>query len=404
MLSLLLLVGAGLFLRTLRNLQNQDFGFERTHLLLATFNAKLAGYKPSQTAALHQGLLDRLSALPGVRSAALSLSAPISGGNWTSTIRLEGYTPAAKENMGSILNRVSGQYFDTAGIAIIAGRPILASDTLSSLKVAVINETIARRFFPKGDALGRSLTIDIDSVKGPWRIVGIARDTKSVNPRDSEPECMTYVPLAQIEPVLPVAAPATGVQEGASAAPEENQDRFASVILLRTTSDPGKTIADLRAAVAQIDPNLPILNVQTIREMVDGYMTHEELISRLTVFFSLLALLLAAIGLYGVMSYSVVRRTGEIGIRLALGAQADSVLWMVLRESFVLLGIGLAVGLPLTLACTRIVREQLFGLSAVDLVTFAGAIAVVAAMSLFAAWLPARRAAKVDPMVALRCE
>jgi len=173
---------------------------------------------------------------------------------------------------------------------------------------------------------------------------------------------------------------------------------------VRTAGDPAKTIADLRAAIAQVDPNLPILRIQTIQERVGGFMTQLTLVSRLCGLFSALALVLAAIGLYGVMSYSVVRRTGEIGIRLALGAQTQTVLWMVLRESLVLLAIGLALGLPLTLASTRIIRDQLFGVTTLDPTTFIAAIAVVAAMTLLAAWLPARRAAKVDPMVALRCD
>ena len=401
MLSLLLLVGAGLFLRTLRNLQNQDFGFERTHLLLADFNASMVGYKPSQTPALYQQMLERIEALPGVRSAALSGTAPISGGNWTSNISLSGYTSAPKENMVSLLNRVSGKYFETSGIAMVAGRPITPVDSATSLKVAVVNETLARHYFPKGDAVGQTLTIGIDSVRGPWRIVGIARDTKSGSPRATAVDRMTYIPLVQIEPY----EYRDPNDKAAQVKPlEENGNRFANVIMVRTTADPVNTVADLRRAVAQVDPNLPLLNVHTIQEEVGNMMSHEQLISSLTGIFSVLALLLAAIGLYGVMSYSVVRRTNEIGIRLALGAQTRTLLWMVLRESVVMLAIGLAIGLPLTLVSTRLIREQLFGLSAMDPMTIGVAILVVTAMTLLAAWLPARRATKVDPMVALRCD
>jgi predicted permease len=402
MLSLLLLVGAGLFLRTLRNLQNQDYGFERSHLLLAEFNARLAGYKPSQTPGLHQRLVERLSALPGVRSVALSLSPPISGGNWSSSVTVPGYTAAPKENRHSILNRVSGQYFETAGISMVAGRPFNNADNANSQKVAVINQTLAHHFFPKGDAVGRSIVIDIDDVKGPWQIVGVARDTKSGNPRDTEQDRMTYIPLAQIDPFVPVDPSAPGANP--ATAPEENQDRFASMILVRTTGDPKHSIADLRAAVASVDPNLPLLSVTTIHDQVSNFMTHDELISSLTSLFSLLALLLAAIGLYGVMSYNVVRRTNEIGIRIALGAQTPAVLWMILSESFLLLAIGVGLGLPLALLTTKYIKDQLFGLSALDPMTFAAALMVVGAMTLFAAWLPARRATRVDPMVALRCE
>jgi len=402
-LSLLLLVGAGLLLRTFRNLEKQDYGFERSHLLLAQIDEKLAGYEPHQISAVHQLLLERLTAIPGVRSVALSLSPPISGGAWTSNISLDGYTPAPKENMVSVLNRVSGKYFETSGIAILAGRPISEADTASSLKVAVVSEAIAKRYYPDGPAIGRHLTIGIDSVGGPWQIVGVARDTKSGNPRDTAPARMTYIPLAQINPLSgQTAMPGLTVHKPADR--EENQDCYANTILLRTTGDPRKTIADLRTAVAAISPNLPVLEITTIEEQVSSLIANDRLISALTTLFSLLALLLAAIGLYGVMSYDVVQRTNEIGVRMALGAQLGSVLWMMVRESLILVGIGVALGLPLAIAATRGIRDQLFGLSALDPVTFASSIAIVCGMILSATLLPARRAIEIDPVVALRYE
>jgi ABC-type antimicrobial peptide transport system permease subunit len=188
------------------------------------------------------------------------------------------------------------------------------------------------------------------------------------------------------------------------AAKEENGDCYAHTILLRTTGDPSKTVADLRAAVAAVDPNLPLIRIMTIQDQVASLISNDELISKLTTLFSLLALLLAAIGLYGVMSYNVVQRTTEIGVRIALGAQLGGVLWMILKESLVLLGIGVALGLPLAFVATRSIKSQLFGLSAIDPLTFATAIAVVSGMTILATWLPARRAAKVDPLTALRYE
>ncbi len=401
-LSLLLLVGAGLFLRSLRNLQNQDFGFERTHLLMAQFDAQLAGYKTSQASSLQQRLIDRLSALPGVRSVAVSGTAPISEGNWTSTIRFSGYTPAPKENMYSLLNRVSGGYFETAGIPMVAGRSISTADSAGSLKVAVISQTLANHFFPKGNAIGRMLTIDIDSVAGPWQIVGIARDSKSTDPRNTDPIRMTYIPLAQIAPFTPADQPADAGTKPAP--PEPNNNCFASNLILRTSGDPSRSIADLRAAMASIDPNLPLLHVTSIQEQVSSLMSHDELVSAFTGLFSMLALLLAAIGLYGVMSYNVVRRTNEIGIRFALGASGSTVLWMILREALLLLSVGLILGLPLAATVARLIRLQLFDLNPFDLATFALAVTVVSAMTVFSAYLPARRAAKVDPMVAIRCD
>jgi predicted permease len=400
-LSLVLLVVAGLFLRTLRNLQAQDYGFERSHLVLADIGEQLAGYAPHQVAALHQTLLDRLSAIPGVRSAALSATPPISSGSWSSNISLSGYTPGPKENMVSVLNRVSGRYFETAGISIVAGRGLAFTDTANSLNVAVVSQTIAKKYFPKGDAIGRQLTIGIDSVKGPWQIVGIAKDTKPGDPRVTDPVRMTYIPLSQIETFLPASANASPAKP---APREENNDCYAHAILIRTTGDPAKTIADIRTAVAQVDPNLPLLRITTIQDQISDLISHDLLISTLTSLFSMLALLLAAIGLYGVMSYNVVRRTNEIGIRLALGANGANVLRMIMRESILLLAIGTGVGLPLAIMAARIIKGQLFAVDAIDPMSFAIALLVVSTMTVLAGWLPARRAAKVDPVTALRCE
>jgi ABC-type antimicrobial peptide transport system permease subunit len=204
---------------------------------------------------------------------------------------------------------------------------------------------------------------------------------------------------------VPVAAPSGKSGSPPTATPpEENQDRFAGSILVRTTGDPAKTIANLRAAVAATDPNLPLLNVTTIQDQVSTFMTHDELISSLTAIFSLLALVLASIGLYGVMSYNVVRRTNEIGIRIALGSQLGGVLWMIMKESLLLLALGIAIGVPATLATGRTIQSQLFGLNATDPQTILIAILTISAVTLIAAWLPAHRATKVNPVVALRYE
>jgi len=386
-LCLLLLIGAGLFLRTLRNLQDQDFGFERTHLVIAQINPQLSGYKPEQAPALNQRLLERLAATPGVQSAALSEAPPISFGSWRSSISLTGYTPGPKEDMTQVLNRVSGRYFETAGISIIAGRGITPADAANSTRVAVVSEAIARKYFPAGDAVGRTVKVNIDTVEGPWQIVGVARDTRSGGARE-EPQRIVFLPLAQI----------TGKQG------EGIQDSFASTILLRTSGDPEAAVRDLRGAVASVDPNLPILQVHTMQEHLGMFMSRETLISRLTVIFAGLAVLLAAIGLYGVMSFNVVRRTSEIGIRIALGASGTGVQWMVLRESLVLLAAGLGIGLPIAYYAVRFVRSQLYQVSPFDPAVFLAAIVGISLVAAVSAWLPARRAAAVDPMTALRCE
>jgi predicted permease len=385
-LSLLLLVGAGLFLRTLRNLQRQDVGFERSHMVIADFDARIAGYRADQAAALNQRLLERLAAIPGVRSAALTDAPPISGGAWMSSLSISGYTPAPKEDMSTVLLRGSGDYFDATGIPIVAGRAINPSDKASTLKVAVVNQAFAQHYFPKGDVIGRTVKIDI-AEPGPWQIVGIARDSKSLGLHRDTVRTV-YLPLAQL----------TG-EKG-----EGGDDSFAGVIVLRTSGDPTQVIPSLRAAVASVDPNLPVLRVRTIREQLDTFMSHETLISRLTTIFAGLAVLLAAIGLYGVMSFNVVRRTGEIGVRIALGASGSAVKWMVLRESLGLLCAGIGLGLPIALYSVRFVRAQLYEMSPFDPTVFVAATCGIALVTVLSAWLPARRAASVDPMSALRSE
>ena len=381
MLSLLLLAGAGLFLRTLRNLEKQDFGFNRHNLLLVQFNAKFAGYKPEQLNALYDRILARMNALPGVRSATISGQPAIIGGNWNSPIYVQGHTAAPNEDLSTSLSRVGPGYFETLGMPVVRGRAIGAEDTATSLKVVVVNQTMADYFFPHGDAIGHRFTVADPAVKGEWEIAGVVRDAKYHSPRE-KPVRMVYLAVKQI----------TG------------DDGYAYWLQLATAGDPAAVTGEVRAAMAEIDPNLPILQVRTIAEQLDGSMGQERLVSQLLSFFSLLALSLACIGLYGVMTYNVVRRTNEIGIRLALGAQTGRVLWMVLRESLLLLAIGVALGVPLTLAATRLIQSGLFGLRSWDPATLAGALAVVGAVTMLAAYFPARRAMKVDPMVALRYE
>ncbi|HTD57218.1 MAG TPA: ABC transporter permease, partial [Silvibacterium sp.] len=380
-LSLMLLVCAGLFLRTLLNLDNQNFGFDRHNVLLVKFSPKFAGYKPEQLNALYERIVERFKTLPGVKAASVSGQPAMIGGNWNSPIRIRGHEDGPNADLGTSLNRVGPGFFATTGIPVTQGRAIEPTDTASSVKVAVMNQTAADHFFPHGDAIGHVFTVDDPSVKGEWQIVGVARNAKYHGPRE-KPQRMTYLNVIQL----------TG------------DDAYAYWIQLATAGDPRKVAGEVRSAMAQIDSNLPILEVRTIAEQVDQSMDQEQLISELSSFFSLLALSLACIGLYGVMTYSVQRRTNEIGIRLALGAPAGRVLWMVLGESLLLLTAGVALGLPLTLAAMRLVQSQLFGLRSWDPATLIAAVVVIAAVTMIAAFLPARRAAKVDPMVALRYE
>jgi predicted permease len=381
MLSLVLLAVAGLFVRTLHNLRNQDLGFNRTSLLLVNTNAKFAGYKPEHLNALYERILTRVGQLPGVRSAALSGRVPIARGNWGSPITIIGRPTIPNEDVSTYLERVSAGYFETVGIPLLRGRTINADDTATSLKAVVVNQTLARLYFPHGDAIGHSFTVGDPSVKGTWQIVGIVRDAK-FQASAKGPEPMAYLAVTQLT----------------------EDDHYAYWLQAQTAGDPAQIAGEVRAAFAEIDPNLPILKVQTIREQTESLIDTQKLVSQLSSFFSLLALALSCIGLYGVMMYSVVRRTNEIGVRIALGASRAGVLWMVLRESLVLLGIGIAVGVPAMLAACRAVQAGLFGLGPWDALTLAGAVLIIAAVTVMAALFPARRATKIDPVVALRYE
>jgi predicted permease len=380
--SVVLLAGAGLFLRSLTNLRQQELGFDRTHLLLVTLGDKFGGLKPDQLAGFYQSALDRINALPGVKAAAFSSAAPMSHSSWTSTFKLQGYVPGPKEDMGAILERVSRGYFEATGIRIVQGRALGSEDAPSGAKAIVVNRAFAEHYFPRNDAVGRQVTLDDDTNAGPWQIVGVAANTRYSGPRE-EPQPQIYFPVQQL---------AVG------------ENSYAEWLQVSTAGDPAKMTGAVRAALAQLDPDLPVLKIQRIGDLTDRFVANEALISRLSAIFSALAVLLAGIGLYGVMSYSVVRRTNEIGIRIALGAQNSTVHWMILRESLILLGIGLGLGLPLSLGGLRVLQSQLFELSASDPLTLGGSVLIIASVTLLAAWMPARRATKVDPMVALRCD
>jgi predicted permease len=380
--SVILLAGAGLFLRSLTNLKQQDFGFSRTQMLLVTLGDKFGGLKPEQLAGFYQRALDRMNALPGVKAAAFSSAAPMSHSSWTSSFKVQGYVPGPKEDTSAILERVSTGYFEATGIRIVEGRALGREDAPNGAKAIVVNRSFAEHYFPRNDAVGHQVSIDDDTNAGPWQIVGVAANTRYSGPRE-EPQPQIYFPVQQL---------AVG------------ENSYAEWLQVSTAGDPAKMTGAVRAVLAELDPNLPVLRVQSIGDLTDRFVANEALISRLSAVFSALAVLLAGIGLYGVMSYSVVRRTNEIGIRIALGAQNSTVLWMVLRESLVLLGLGLVLGLPLSLGGLRLLQSQLFELSASDPLTLSASVFIIAAVTVLAAWLPARRATRVDPMVALRCD
>lgn len=378
--SVVLVAMAGLLLRTLHNLASQDPGVDRAHVLIVTTNLKFAGYQPMQVGALYDRILARIDALPGVKSAALSGAAPMQSGSWGSPITIAGRPVNPQEDVSTELNRVSAGYFETLGIPLLQGRTIGSQDTASALQAAVVNQTFVQRFFPKGDALGQTFTVADPAVHGSWQIVGVVRDARYNSPGE-EPRPFTYLSLPQLQ----------------------GDDAYAYVLQVRAAGDPRQIAGEVRSALAQIDPNLPVL-IETMAETVDDQIRVQAFISQLSAFFSLLALTLACLGLYGVMTYSVVRRTSEIGVRMALGASRRRVVWIVLRESLALLAIGLALGVPAALGASRLIRAGLFGVGPSDPATLLTATGSIALVIVAAACLPARRATKIDPMVALRYE
>jgi predicted permease len=376
-ISLVLVVGAGLFLRTLHNLRHVDVGFNPQHLLLFRVQPQLNRYDEKRTLALYGQLLERISSVPGVRAAALTNPALLSGSVNSTSIFVRGRAYAnARDNQESI-NRlvVSPNLFDVLEIPVLLGRTFTARDNEAAPKVAVINEAAARKYFPNENPIGQRFGSSIET-SGELEVVGVLRDAKYNSVRDSAPPTM-YVPYFQAR--------------AASA-----------VVAVRTAGDPGRATGSIREAVRQVDPNLPMTDVSTQLEQVERRFQQEKVFALAYALFGGLALLLAAIGLFGLMSYTVSRRTNEIGLRMALGARREDVLRLVMRESMILIAVGVISGLAVATGASRFVATLLYGLAPTDAVTLGVATAIMVLVSAFAGFLPARRASRVDPMVALR--
>lgn len=383
-LSLLLLVGASLFVRSLEKLEHQDLGFKRKNVLVVNIDPRLAGYKAGQLTNLYSRLLERINTLPGVQAAAAAGCGIDADCEFITSTAIEGYTPAPGENMSVQLNLVSAGYFKATGMTMLLGRPIGPADTASSPKVAVINAAMARHFFHGRNPIGRKLDPAHEWGLG-IEIVGVVRDAKVNTPRDNAPR-MVFLPLMQ------------------QAAAVASMGSFPGSLAIRTAPNPASLTPEVRQAIGEIDKNLPITGVKTLQEQVSSALNQERMVAELSSFFGLLALLLACVGLYGLMSYAVTRRTNEIGIRMALGAQAKDVLWMVMREVLLILGIGIAVGIPIALAGGRLIASLLYDLAPSDPATMAIAPLVLLIVATVAGYLPARRATQIEPLEALRYE
>jgi predicted permease len=375
--SLVLLVGAGLFLQTLQNLRQVNVGFNPRNLVLFTVNPQLNRYDEQRVLALYGQLLDRLRAVGGVRGVSFSNPAMLAGSVNQSSFFVQGraYAQGQRDSINRVV--VSPNFFELMEIPVLVGRGLTEADRETAPKVAVINDAAVRTYFANQNPIGTRFGSSVETA-GQIEIVGVVRDVKYNSVRDAAPPTM-YVPYLQTR--VPFAT-----------------------FEARTAGDPSSAVGAIREAVRQIDPNLPIVNVSTQMEQIERRFLQEKIFAQANALFGGIALLLAAIGLFGLMSYNVARRTNEIGIRMALGAQPQHVLQMVMSESMIMVAAGVVIGIVLALAAARLVSSLLFGLGATDLRTMVLSIVVMVAVSAIAGYLPARRAARVDPMVALHYE
>ena len=382
-ISLLLLISAGLFGKTLLNLSRIDLGVRVDHLLVFSLTPRLNGYDDARSLQLFEHLVERLAAMPGVTSATASRVPAIAGSNSSTNLTVEGYKPAGDNDTQSSLNEIAPDYFRTFGVPLVAGREFTTADRAGAPKVAIVNEAFVKRFINQRGT-GNPLGVGVfrgggTNVTFDTRIVGVVKDAKYSNMKEPVPP-VYYTPVAQT--------------------PRQRLMNF----YVRTATDPLQAAGAIRAAVAELDPNLPVLNMKTMQAQIDANVANERLLSYLTGTFAMLATLLAAIGLYGVLAFNVARRTREIGIRIALGAGVSQVRRLVVRDVVAIIAIGMAAGLGAAAVAGRLIQSVLFNTASADPAVYAGAAMLLAVIAIAAAYVPVRRATGVDPMIALRYE
>jgi len=384
-LSLVLLSAAGLLTAALQRLENQDLGFVPDRRIVASMDPRLAGYRSDQLPALYRRTHDSIASIPGVSSVALCQYSPV-GYGWGAGVWVNGRpAPGPKDDNSAAWDRVSAGYLNVIGTPIVRGRGITEEDTASSRKVAVINEAFARKFLQNEDPIGQHFGTEADDSR-KYEVVGIAKDARYLT-LDKPDGAFFFLPEAQ-----------------ADYSQTNLGSLFLHDIVIRTRPGASLSEAQVRQAMASVDPNLPIISIRTLKEKVATHLTQQRLIARLTSLFGVLSLVLASIGLYGVTAHNVGRRTGEIGVRIALGASRSDVVRLVLQGAFLLIAFGLILGIPLSLVTSRVLSSQLYGLNPFDPVPIAIAVAVLGLFGLIATLVPAQRAMRVDPMVALRYE
>jgi predicted permease len=392
-LAVVLVAGAAMLTRSLRNLENQDFGFRADGLIAVSLNSPPSSYSEERLDAIYRDLQDRLERVPGIERASLGLYSPLTD-NWGEGIFVDGHAQAGfNENSNASWDRVSAGWFETAGQTILRGRGITAADQANTENVAVVNQAFVRRFFANNeDPLDKHFGIDLPAYARTYRIVGVVRDAKYTDPTHPV-RPMFFVPLAQNtkykEELLQMV---------------DSRSHFIGAALVRSRLNPGALEPLLRKAFAEADPNLTVVSVRPMTEEIAQAFDQQRAVASLAGLFSIVALVLAAVGLYGITAYGVAQRTGEIGIRMALGASRSDVLGLVLRGSFRTVLLGLALGIPLAIGAGRLIAAQLYGVAGSDPLALCVAIAGLAACAFVAAIIPALRAAGLDPVGALRVE
>jgi predicted permease len=404
-LSLVLLAGAILMTKSLNNLEHQNFGITTANRYVMHVDPAGAGYTSDRLPALYRQIEDKFSSLPGVANIGMALYSPLEGDNWGECVIQQGHpAPGPNEKCGSTWDRVSPHFLAAVGVPIVHGRDLSDQDTQNTQPVAVVNQEFVKHFYPKDDPIGKHFGIDLPQYSGAFEIVGVFHDFKMNNPR-SESRPVFLRPLAQYY---------NGYKNwtGSGPAPSfmdaivggETQSMFIDAIIINFRAPQQNAEEVLRRTLVSIDPNLTVVDIRTFDSQVAGNFTQDRLVARLTTLFGVLALILASVGLYGVMSYFVAKRTGEIGIRMALGATRVSVLNNVLRGALLQIALGLVVGIPAALFAGHLMASQLYGIGSYDPWAFVGAALVLALCAALASLIPARRAASIEPMQALRTE
>lgn len=396
-LSVVLVAGATMLARSLGKLEHQDFGYQVDGRVLVELNALPFGYTQPQLAALYRELEQRLNRLPGVKGAGLAMYNPLTN-NWSEIIEVAGHPPAEMHGTGDVSaswDRVSANYLQDLGVPILRGRGFTAADNETTAPVAVVNEAFVKRFFKSNEEpLEQHFGLDLPENAGTFRIVGVVRDAKFAGWGLSRPaRPMFYVPLAQ-----------TVDYKGGLLRQLESRSHFIGGVMLVTSASPGRLEPLLTKAMAEVDPNLTIISVRTMQQQVDLRFDQQRAVASVASLFGMVALLLAAIGLYGVTAYTVAQRTQEIGIRMALGADRARVVRLVLSGASRRVLAGLVLGLPLAVGAGRLISAQLYGVSSWDPFALSLAACALAVSAFFAAIIPASRAASISPMKALRIE